>query len=733
MKRKGIFILFILLFTISTAVFSQNKELDSLTEILKKHQKKDTVRVHLLTKLALEFYKKDSSKMFSIAEEVNTISDSLNYTKGKASSLFLKGKAYLAIDDFDKSIDYFNQAKKSFQKINANKEIAQCIQSIGDVFNSKDAIEKAHEYYNSALKIYESLDDTDNMFSILRTLFFLSIENDNYKDAHSYANKVLTLCTKTKNKEGIAKSNLYIATTYFYQTNLTFALEYFNKSLDQYKELKDETAMANIYNSLGVLYKALNQYDKAIEYHQKSLEFYKKKNDFGFIAMNFYNIGLIYQKQKKYELAIKNLEESLAIYRKLDSQISIVDCLNGIGSVYIDKKEYNKALTYFNNALKILEEQPIDFKKEKSNLFYGISKAYYAKKEYSKALPYALKTQKIADEIGKLNHQIDAYELLSDIYAKTNNYKKAYVSYKKYVVYYDSVMNQENTRKVAEIEYDYAYKERLRKAKEKEENLSKKVQETNKTLEKSYKYLLWIIITILLLSILFGYYIFKQKLKNSKAENKQILIEQKLLRSQMTPHFVFNSLAVLQGIILNKEYNKSITFLSKFSRLLRLTLENSRNKMVSLESELNAIESYIKLQILSNGIPDTYKITIDDSIDKEEVSIPPMMIQPFIENAIEHGFSKKEKDRHLTIDIQLKKDIVTCIIKDNGIGINAYKKESKKKQSLATTITKERLNIFAKEFKIEATITIRDRKDFGEKGTIVTIVLPHKINTKNLL
>ena len=158
---------------------------------------------------------------------------------------------------------------------------------------------------------------------------------------------------------------------------------------------------------------------------------------------------------------------------------------------------------------------------------------------------------------------------------------------------------------------------------------------------------------MLLVSILLGAIIFYQKYRNVKSKNKNIVTEQKLLRSQMTPHFIFNSLSVLQGMILNNEDKKAVSYLSKFSKLLRITLENSRDKTVLLSEEITAVENYLALQNLENEAY-LYNINVDLTIDTTSFKIPPMLIQPFIENAIEHAFTSAEQDKK--IEVHLKQD-----------------------------------------------------------------------------
>ena len=125
-----------------------------------------------------------------------------------------------------------------------------------------------------------------------------------------------------------------------------------------------------------------------------------------------------------------------------------------------------------------------------------------------------------------------------------------------------------------------------------------------------------------------------------------------------------------------------------------------------------------------------YTLLLNENIEKNNFLVPPMLIQPFIENSILHGFNKKFKDAEISINISFEDEKLICVIKDNGVGIN-YNKDKvnqQEKKSISTTITAERLQFFSKEYKVKCNVVVHDRSDFNEKGTQVNLTLPYKIN-----
>jgi len=354
-----------------------------------------------------------------------------------------------------------------------------------------------------------------------------------------------------------------------------------------------------------------------------------------------------------------------------------------------------------------------------------LAETYLKQGNYDTSERYLNLSLSLANDLGILAAQKEASELLTEVYTKKGHYKKAFESHQLFKKYNDSLFNKESIEKITQLEYEYKYKQALDSASIRELKLTKTVLATSEDLEKSKRNYLWAIIGVLLISIISGGAIFYQKLNNAKAVTQNAIVEQKLLRSQMTPHFIFNSLAVLQGMILNKEEGKSVSYLSKFSKLLRLILENSRDKMVLLSKELEAVDNYLQLQNLES---DTihFQIAIGKNIDPSALKIPPMLIQPFVENAVEHAFKNNPSKREINIEVSFQNSDLTCVIVDNGIGIDAQPETANpQKTSLSTIINKERLEFLSKDVKKKGSITIEDRKKYHENGTIVTLLIPY--------
>jgi len=218
--------------------------------------------------------------------------------------------------------------------------------------------------------------------------------------------------------------------------------------------------------------------------------------------------------------------------------------------------------------------------------------------------------------------------------------------------------------------------------------------------------------------------------KRSMSEQKAVVIEQKLLRSQMNPHFIFNSLASIQNFIYKEKREEAGEYISRFSKLIRNILDNSREEYVPLEKEIETITHYLELQKLRYSGKFEYSIRTDSDIDPDNTWIPPMLAQPFIENSIEHGIKYKENTGHINIHFKLENQMIRFEVEDDGVGREEAKEieilQNHTHRPLATSITQERLVIINKKLRNKIRMEIVDLKDgLGAGcGTRVTFGIP---------
>jgi LytS/YehU family sensor histidine kinase len=234
---------------------------------------------------------------------------------------------------------------------------------------------------------------------------------------------------------------------------------------------------------------------------------------------------------------------------------------------------------------------------------------------------------------------------------------------------------------------------------------------------------IYILITVIILTFIFLY----SKNRNLKRKKETVVLEQKLLRSQMNPHFMFNSLAAIQGIIQDNNPEMADRYIVDFASLMRLILNNSRKEYIEIEKEIQTLKHYLELQKLRFEKKFDYSIEIDPKINITQMMIPPMLVQPFIENSIEHGILHSATKGEINVRFILKENSILFEVEDNGIGLKeAAKIQKESHQSLAMEITKERLINLNQGKRRKITLNIIDLKSESKQGTRVSFEIPFK-------
>ncbi|MDD4575008.1 MAG: histidine kinase [Bacteroidales bacterium] len=206
------------------------------------------------------------------------------------------------------------------------------------------------------------------------------------------------------------------------------------------------------------------------------------------------------------------------------------------------------------------------------------------------------------------------------------------------------------------------------------------------------------------------------------------MVEQKFFRAQMNPHFIFNALSSIQSFVLENDTETGSKYITRFARMMRKILDYSSKEFISLSDEIDLLKEYVAFQQLRFNHSFELVVDFDENIEKDLIGVPPMIIQPFVENAIEHGI--REIDNGLiSIRIMERNGQISVEILDNGIGYNQSQHQlySQNHYSKAISITNERLRLFSKNNKHILPVKILDLSDFSSlSGTKVIIELPTK-------
>jgi tetratricopeptide (TPR) repeat protein len=597
--------------------------------------------------------------------------------------------------------------------------------------------DSAIAYAQKAINLAKNTGDQEKQSVALNEMGVVYYLNDQYQKAIVYYLEALEIDKKLKNEDDIATRLNNIGLAFCAIGNYSKAIEHFHAALKIDHQRKDTAKIAIRLNNIGIVYTQFEQYAKAIEYFINAYKTDSARNDKSICAARLSNIGWVYLKMNKPDEAIEYLNKALKIDKDLQNEFNLAIRYHNLGKAYLLKKEYKAAIQLFNQALEfdLKSGNKTDIAVALSNL----GKAYSETGQSQKAFESIRKSVELAEETQALNVIMDDYKILADLNASKNNFKEAYAYFNKYNSLKDSLFTADSKKKLDAFQtyYETEKKENeisiLNRDKQlKILELKQKEEEINN--QRLFKYWLITIALIILLAIAFLYvYSMNRAIKNKHSLEKSLnLYMQKALSQQMNPHFIFNTLNSIQYFLLNNDKVASSKYLSKFAKLMRLTLDNSQKPSITLGDEIDSLKLYIELEQLRFENKFNFELNIDSGLDQEFISLPPLILQPFVENAIWHGLMHREQPDGGLLKISFKQynNSLICIVEDNGIGRDKAKEIRLKKKpehiSWGTKITESRINLINELHKSRLNIAYSDLKDTNNKpvGTMVKIEFP---------
>jgi len=475
-------------------------------------------------------------------------------------------------------------------------------------------------------------------------------------------------------------------------------------------------------NSIGHIYRTLGQYDLAIANFRKSIVLEAELGNTLGLAMNYKDIGECLEAESRLEEALQNYEKSLVFNEKIGSnRINILSNL-GIGHVYVHQGKSKEALQIFKSILGASEE--LGDMKIISEIYLNIGWAQMQNNQFEEAQRNLNKGLEIAEKYNLLSEMEEAYSFLSDLWENQDDFKKSKEFFIKADRVDEKISNDRNKLYVA----DMVSRSEEDKKNTRIEVLAKENEIINLKLRRNQNTLL---ISALLLALftLMLYILYRQN--QLKSDKKMLTLEQSMLRSQMNPHFLFNSLNSIKLYIINNEKKNAVHYLNKFSKLVRKILEASSLREIPLAEELETVELYMTIENIRFSNEIQFKINIDEGIDPHIVKVPSLILQPFLENALWHGLSSKDGDKSILLHIsRRKKGYIDISITDNGVGREVAEKLKQnkvlKRKSVGINITKERLANFSKDYQNKFEIEMEDLydKQGAACGTKVILHIP---------
>lgn len=483
--------------------------------------------------------------------------------------------------------------------------------------------------------------------------------------------------------------------------------EKFKSLLDPEKQFR---ALSWAYYWEETTYEMMGDYQKALQSNEQRVELARTKDSINYPPALVKQASIKYNFLKDKKGAFQILEKLLENEKNLTYNVKRQ--VNGDYGVYqYYDGNYTKALYHYLKAASAAKNfiENRDYTNDLANSYNNIAEVYLDLKQYNNSRIYldSVRLLGIANLAKRKQKALLNYELRLAVETNKNSKELSTVL--------DEIYKQQ----------DEAYKQKsqnelleLTKTNEKQKQLLKQNQAAEIENLKLQTRSIILIVSIILLTLI-GFLFYGQR--KLKFEKQSLQLQQRLFRSQMTPHFTYNTLYAIQKEI-RKDPKSAENYLLKFSRLLRLVLENSMNNYVLLHKELEAIEKYLDLQLIHAPNKFSYEVILDGLEEDELVFIPPMLLQPIIENSIEHGFSGIDYPGKLILTLTLKDKFIHCSIDDNGKGLQ--KGTGSEKQSASTKLIQDFLK---KSTKKGFSILNKQDQNSSETGILVQFLIPYKL------
>ena len=582
------------------------------------------------------------------------------FLKFYSIALLNEGAFYNYTDQYKKAIVFYKHSFTIAKNIQFYEQCASNLQNIGTAFDYLGKSDSSFVYFTKALDYANLSKNKSNIAYVLTDLGHVNNLRGNTTAAVENNLKALKIFEEIQDIEGKERTYLALGRIFENQKEFERAISYYNRGLKIATANNIEIRQCIYLNSLANAYFQLNKFGNSQSFAKQALAIATKNNFVTVKAMSLKHLGDVQLKENKIDRAEKYFIEAAQLFKTLEVDNNYCRLLIDLGKIYTQKKDLSAALTIAKNAFEI---------SKKSN--------YPSEKKY-------------------------AAELLANIYEQKNDFQKAYEFQSFAKTIGDSIFYDE-TKNIA-LKSEFKYETEKKEAQIKDLSQQKKISELENKRQKTTLFLLIFgIISALITSyLLFKRYktkkqneLLKSEIEKAQAEKKATESELKALKSQMNPHFIFNALNSIQEQFMFGDKLVANEQMGNFTSLTRQILSVSGKKKIPLSLEIDILTKYLELEKMRFETDFEYSINFDENIDDEYIELPPMLIQPFVENSIKHGLLHKEGDKKIEVHFTLNEDetYLICTVEDNGIGRKKAEAIKQKNQhnSFSTKSIEQRL------------------------------------------
>lgn len=349
----------------------------------------------------------------------------------------------------------YNTALKIREELGDKKNIAACYDNIGNIYANQGNYDEASKNYTTSLKINEEIKNTEGIGNSYNSIGNIYNYKGEFTKALEYYNEALKIRLKLANKKSIGDSYNNIGSIYFKQGSFPEALKYFLLTLKMRQEIKDKVGLASTYGNIGLLYSYQGNLNDALENMEASLKLCEETGYKYGVASSYSNIGTIYYRKGNYEAALKNHFYALKIKEEIGDKNGITLGYNNIGIAYQKMGNYTEALKNYLKGLTIAKE--MNDRLNTSSLLTNIGTVYTHEKKFKEAYQYLNNGLSLAKEIGNVDGLQVSYNALAVLDSSKGDFKNALINYQNYILYRDSMFNEENTKKTVQSQMQYKF------------------------------------------------------------------------------------------------------------------------------------------------------------------------------------------------------------------------------------------------------------------------------------
>ncbi|MEN9972425.1 MAG: hypothetical protein RIS20_772 [Bacteroidota bacterium] len=582
---------------------------------------------------------------------------------------------------------------------------------------------------SSLIKLRGSRNNAKNslIYQDLSRFYLARMKRDS---AYWSSNQAISYAKRSQKREILVRALQNQAGTFGYFLDLEGAVQKELQAIRLAEELHIDRLKIHSFMEIARYSMLVENWNEALGYLKRANQLARGFNDLHATALVQLSYSKVYLNQGNAIRAMYNAQKASAYFEKENDLFHLAQCAHSIGNIASFRGNLNLAQESYNQAIAFYSKEKMATNLAEVYQDYGqLSIQIGDMKQAQRFLDMSVSSDQLIQSIGL----IERYKLLAQISMKNGELRKALNYQNSYIQFLESNSIKRNDSKIAELTSSNLREERERLIELQQRRIEQENKEQEILMLQNDRVLYISLIVIFAIVFSLVILILRMKQVRSRQEQREAELSQTLLRTQMNPHFVFNAMSVIQSYIYENNPEKSSQFLVNFSRLMRLILENSPKEFISLELELEILDKYLSTQKMRFENRFTYALHVDDELLTNKAMVPPMITQPFIENAIEHGQLHTVKGGQINVEMKESNGNLEITISDNGVGRkkSAQTKKIRTHKSMAIDITQERIKILNKKYKFSGSLAFRDLDGQKEQGTLVTIVLPLKFDTDN--